>query len=420
MPQNDHPIFDYIFNLTVPGVKLELDRIQEFFRVIGEPWRYFKVVHIAGTNGKGSTAAMVAALLQAAGHRTGLNTSPHLVIPNERIRVDGEMVPDEFIVRQVQEWKTLIDKYGLTFFEVLTALAMQYFVEMKVEFAVLETGLGGRLDATNVVDPDISVITNIDRDHIRILGDSIEEIAGEKAGIIKAGRPVLLSRNQASVTRVIRNRAAELTAPFYLVDEICSTRNTSREGLRQLIDYKLGDEQLSVTLQMLGDHQVSNLATALACLEVLGVYLDPDQMQTGIDKIHWPARMEVLAEDPPVFYDVAHNPGGVRKLLDTLEGLDFRDAVLLAGLNERKDRASMLAHLTDWTGPVGYFAYEGHSACSVEDLEASGLPRDRIFASMSEGLQWAREQSGDSIPICIFGSHYFAGELYRYFEHQSA
>jgi len=376
------------------------------------------VVHIAGTNGKGSTAAMVAALLQSAGYRTGLNTSPHLVIPNERIRVNGKMVDDGFIIKQVTEWKPLIDEFQLTFFEVLTALALCYFVEQDVDYAVLETGLGGRLDATNVVDPEIAVITAIDRDHIRILGDTLEAIAGEKAGIIKAGRPVLLSDNVDEVIEVIRNRATKLQAPFHMTSEICRSESVSLQGLVQRVDYRIGKGVNTVQLGMLGRHQISNLLTALACLEILGIKCTHDQIQQGIEAVHWPARMEVLREDPLIFYDVAHNPAGVQRLLETLAEADLDDAVLLAGLNEKKDRRSILRLLQDWSGEKAYFAFEGHSGCSHEGLLADGVGAEHAFRDMQTGLAWAMEHVSESESncICIFGSHYFATDLYDVFE----
>ena len=417
MTTKQHPVFDYIFNLTQPGVKLELDRIKGFMAEIGEPWQAFRSIHIAGTNGKGSTAAITAALLQAGGYRTGLFTSPHLVSPNERIRINGRMVDDMTIIRKVSHWKPLIDQYELTFFELLTALGLDVFRDEQVDFAVLETGLGGRLDATNVVNADLAVITAIDMDHTRILGDTLAKIAGEKAGIIKPERPVLAGENPPEVIDVLRHRATALAAPFQEVGERVSILSHAIQDLAQQVKVAVAGRERALVLKLLGDHQLQNLANALAALDVLGIELTDAQLATGMEQVYWPARLEILNRSPLVMYDVAHNPSGLKMLLQTLSDTGLENMVLLAGLNEKKDLTGLLRLLESWAGPCGFFAFEGHFAMPFEVLQSLGLPADRIFPNLASGLEWAERTATADQGICVFGSHYFAPELYVHFEH---
>ena len=235
MQTESDSVFEYIFGLTTPGVKLELGRVKQFLTFIGKPYEAYPVFHVAGTNGKGSTSAMTASILRAAGFKTGLFTSPHLIKPNERIRIGDIFVPDEFIIDRVQAWRQQITELGLTFFEVLTALGMDYFRHESVDYAVFETGLGGRLDATNVVDPLACIITAISMDHENILGDTIEQIALEKAGIIKAGKPVFLAKNSRAVKEVMESKCREVGAPLHYVPDLAKILDSRIVGTKQQI-----------------------------------------------------------------------------------------------------------------------------------------------------------------------------------------
>ena len=254
MSKKSEAIFDYIFGLTVPGVKLELSRVERFMEILGNPHKDYPVIHIAGTNGKGSTASMLAAVLNAHGFRTGLFTSPHLIKPNERVRIGNQLIPDDYIIRKVQSWKSHIDALGITFFEVLTALGMVYFKEQKVDYAVFETGLGGRLDATNVVDPVASIITSISMDHENILGDTLEKIAFEKAGIIKSRRPLVLGKNSDEIVDFMKAICSQRESPFHYVPDLVSIKELAHKNTAQALTLDFKGRLVKVRLPLMGIH----------------------------------------------------------------------------------------------------------------------------------------------------------------------
>jgi dihydrofolate synthase / folylpolyglutamate synthase len=301
-------------------VKWDLERIETLLATLGHPHRLGRFIHVAGTNGKGSTCAMMASALRVAGFRTGLYTSPHLVNPRERIRIDGEMISEAAWCAAFDEVHTavesllareLIDAHP-SFFETMTAMAFVAFARASVEVVVLETGLGGRLDATNVVDPEIAVITQIDFDHEAFLGSSIESIAAEKAGIIKAGRPVVFSAQRPAAFGILERRALELDAPVTL---------SSRWRVEDLQLEKFGsrftlaaDEEIPIRCPLAGAHQVENTRTAVAALAVFG--LSAAAISEGIARTTWVGRLERVATDPDIILDGAHNPAGARALAE--------------------------------------------------------------------------------------------------------
>lgn len=419
MKLDSKSVFDYIFGLTIPGVKLELSRVRTFMKKIGDPATSYPVIHIAGTNGKGSTAAMLAAMLTAYGKRTGLFTSPHLIKPNERIRVGHAKVSDDFIVSQVEAWRQLIEELGITFFEVLTALGMEYFKQQQVEYAVIETGLGGRLDATNVVDPLLCIITSVSMDHENILGHDLTTIAGEKAGIIKAQRPILVAHNPLEVLRVMEQKSKAVKAPYSYVPDTVSVLHVDTNKLGQSVSVSVGGERVDVELPLLGHHQVENFSNAVAGLKGLGFELKSHLIQKGLDDLRWQGRLEVLQKSPPVLYDVAHNPAGLQRLLESLRDWDRSDAIIIAAFNARKNILPMIQMLSGWSGDVLYSVFSGHSSVEQDRLLAHGLPADRITESLEQAYLTAQELKVRSQQtICFIGSHYIAEILYPMFDHK--
>jgi len=409
-------IFDYIFSLTTPGVKLELSRVERLMTLLGEPHRSYKIIHIAGTNGKGSTAAMLASILNVYGIKTGLFTSPHLIKPNERVRIGQKMIPDEFIVDQVEAWRSDIDKLGITFFEVLTALGMVYFKEQQVEYAVFETGLGGRLDATNVVDPVVSIITAISMDHEHILGHTLEKIALEKAGIIKPGRPLILGRNEDRVQQLMEAVCQKRGSVLIPVDELVRVRETWPEGTGQKVTVELNGRTIHVNLPLMGGHQLENFNNVLVTLDYLNLDLDSLKIQAGLDSMQWLGRMQVLHKEPLVLYDVAHNLDGLERLMEALREQHMQDAVLIAAFNARKNISVLLDALKNWSGPVLFTAFQGHSALDVAALKQYGIQPELIFSDPQEAYARALElQLRQDQCICFFGSHYLAEELFGQF-----
>ena len=416
MSTDSQSIFDYIFGLTVPGVKLELSRVESFMERIGNPHRSYPVIHIAGTNGKGSTAAMLASILDTYGYKTGLFTSPHLIMPNERIRVGQELVPDEFIVDRVKAWRPLIDELGITFFEVLTALGMAYFKQQAVDYAVLETGLGGRLDATNVVDPELSIITSVSMDHENILGDTLAKITGEKAGIIKPQKPVVLSKNVDTVCKIVLEKCRKERAEFLYVPDRVEILQMETHGITQQVKIKTLDQLIQVELPLLGHHQVENFTNVLVSLVQMGIRLDETKIQAGLNKMRWQGRMQALSTEPLVLYDVAHNPEGLDRLLEALEETGRGDTILIPAFNARKNIQPMLEKLEQWSGEVNYSIFAGHSAVDRETLMHLGIDPKRISNSLEQAFRVSLEKRAHpNQAICFLGSHYLAETLFTMF-----
>lgn len=387
---------------------------------LGNPSASYPVIHIAGTNGKGSTAAMLAATLRAYDNSIGLFTSPHLVTPNERIRVGNNLVSDNFIVEKVEAWRTHIDELGITFFEVLTALGMEYFRQLSVDYAVIETGLGGRLDATNVVDPVVSIITSVSMDHENILGDNLAKIAEEKAGIIKAQRPILLGMNPPVVNHVIKQKSQSVNAPYTYVPDKITIESVQHVDLSQRVRCKIAGEIIEVDLPLLGRHQVENFTNVLVALMELGFTLDESIIQKGLDDMIWQGRMQVLQKEPLVLYDVAHNPEGLSRFLGSLVELGKTDTIIVAAFNARKNIQPMLEQLNQWPGEVIYTAFSGHSAVEKDALLHMGIDSGRIAPNLLEAYGQACNLQGNATqPICFIGSHYLAESLFPMFD-QSA
>ncbi|MCF7800802.1 MAG: bifunctional folylpolyglutamate synthase/dihydrofolate synthase [Candidatus Marinimicrobia bacterium] len=418
-------VIDYIFGLTVPGVKLELTRVEQFMEALGTPYRAYPTIHIAGTNGKGSTAAMLASVLAAAGMRVGLFTSPHLIRPNERIKVNGQEIPDQLIVERVTEWKPLIEAYGITFFEVLTALGFWYFKNQQVDVAVIETGLGGRLDATNVLTPILSVITSVDMDHMNILGNTIEAITAEKAGIIKRGVPVVLAENSQPVQAVIQKYARQENTELLYAPDYCDILQQEVRFPRQVLTCQTDVEEYRIDSPLLGIHQAQNVAVALAAISRFPFEISREAILIGMAKVRWPGRMQVIQTEPRVLYDVAHNPAGVRQLLQSLRYAGFGETVLLLGLNQRKDADGIMEILASWPGEIGLYAYQGESTVPLKkllELQQLNLHITDVFENFTDGITWAEmvRSQHDRPAICIFGSHYLAEEIFPYYKVNSA
>ncbi len=352
---------DWIHNIGRFGIKPGLQRIEALLSLLGNPHRRLKYIHIGGTNGKGSTAAMIAAVLQASGYRTALYTSPYILAFNNRMSVNGCDIDSSELVRLVEQVRPLaetIDKDDhlgpLTEFEVVTALAFTHFALRRPDIVVLEVGLGGRLDATNVVSPLVTMITNISLDHTGVLGDTVESVAREKAGIIKPGVPVITGTTDPSARQVIvagcRERQADLfyalpaweKPPSGVKSAWCTRREITAEGQR--LDYAGFDrsfEELHIPLR--GRYQVANTALALAGLEQLarcGFTFSEGDLRRGLSETIWPARLELLRRKPLLILDGAHNPAAMRELAASLpEHFKYRRLLLVLGAMADKDLA---------------------------------------------------------------------------------
>lgn len=337
------------------GSKLGLENIKDLLQRLGNPHERFRAVHVAGTNGKGSVTSMLAHVLHEAGYRVGMFISPYLERFTERIQVDlKEIEPHELarITERVKEKVVEMVSEGKnhpTEFEVVTAIGFTYFAERQVDCAVVEVGLGGRLDATNVVNPLVSVITSISYDHMDVLGDTLEKIAAEKAGIIKQGRPVVTYPQHPEVISVIRRVSRERCAPLFEVDEESIEVVASQVG-RQVFNYSFGGEKFSnVVIRLTGRHQILNAATALTVVAVLrreGMVIPDDAVYRGMERAVWPGRLEVVRRRPYVILDGAHNESGAQVLASAIkEYYDGKPVTLVIGMLKDKDADAIVKHL---------------------------------------------------------------------------
>lgn len=337
--------------------KFDLGRMAALAEALGAPHQRYPVVHVAGTKGKGSTCAMIASVLQAAGYQVGLYTSPHLVDYTERIQINRQPVSHEQLVELVARLKPEVAKIErLTTFELTTAAAFLFFAEEKVDIAVVEVGLGGRLDATNIVDPLVSVITSLSMDHMNVLGDTLEKIAAEKGGIIKPGRPVVVAHQKAEAVAVLKKIAKARQAPLLFTDDAYFANLTghSLAGQEFTIRSAVGNNGNSrashFNLPLLGAHQVQNALTAYAALKVInkaGIKVSGTNIRKGFATVSWPGRFEILQNDPLVVIDSAHNLDSAEKLAQTIRDyLPGRPISLVFGASEDKDVTGMLGALS--------------------------------------------------------------------------
>jgi len=355
-----------LYSRTAFGIKPGLEIVQALLARSGNPERAVPCIHVAGTNGKGSVCAMLEVTLRAAGLKTGMYTSPHLVRFNERFRIDGECIADDELetLLDVMEKnaKALESKQHLrpaTFFEISTALAFEYFQRSEVDVAVIETGMGGLWDATNVVTPIVSVLTRIGIDHTDYLGDSIEQIASEKCGIMKPGRPAVCAPMSEDVRAVAEDYSAQIGAALVMAEDLVSVQRVDVDSSgRQKVRVEMDDLGCSLFLPLPGRHQVENLGVALATLEILNrvgfVDLNTDLLKQGLNSLKWPGRCQLLTDDPPVYIDAAHNPSGARVLAVVLKELaNGRPVALVAGFLADKDAVGILRALSGITRRLG-------------------------------------------------------------------
>jgi len=414
---------DYLYSLEKFGMIFGLTQVERILNAIGNPHREIQAIHIGGTNGKGSTAAMMGSILQKEGYRVGVYTSPHLIRFTERIKVNGKEIEEEEVAALAEWMKKEIEAAGITppftFFDFTTAMALYYFKQKLVDLAVLEVGLGGRLDSTNVVDPLISIITNIAKDHEEYLGKSILKIAGEKTGIIKKGRPLITAATQPQVLRLFSKICKENGSPYFRVGkEFRYVRAEDGD-----FDYEgLNRKLWSIHLNLRGFHQVINATTALGAMEVLedlGYRVSTDAMVDGLKEVDWPGRLEMVSFSPRVILDGAHNPAGALVLKESLEKeFQYQRLILLIGIMKDKDIQSMLDLLAPLADHI--ILTKPHTDRAAPPvLLKKALGQNGKKAEIAEDLKQAVER-GLSLAqkedlLCITGSLYTVGEARAYF-----
>jgi len=408
----------YLYRLQQHGIKLGLTTMTALMGRLGMPQTRYRTLHIAGTNGKGSTAAMAAAILQAAGYRVGLYTSPHLVEFRERIRVNGEMLAESQVAELTEYLQALCQPdLSPTFFEYTTAMAFQHFAESGVEVAVLEVGLGGRFDATNVVTPMACAVTTISLDHQEYLGNSCSAIAFEKAGIIKPGVPVVLGRLNEDARRTIDQVASERQAPVFRLNEDFSTEG---EEPRQFSYRGLGRHYDGLTCALEGRHQLDNAACALALLGAAapqGMTVTAEAARVGLRAVNWAGRLEVVDRRPTVLLDGAHNPAAATVLADYLtrtgRSHPSRPVVLVLGMMRDKDHRGFLERMRGLVDEVVLTQADLPRAATAQELRASLgslLPHPHVRPALSEAVALARQLATPEGLVCVTGSLMLVGE----------
>ncbi len=407
----------YLFDLELFGIKLGLENIRALCDFLDNPQNRYPVVHIAGTNGKGSTAAILESILLSAGYRVGLYTSPHLIRFNERVRVNRLEIADEFVENFVESIRPEIEKNKATFFEATTALAFQYFADEKVDIAIIETGLGGRLDATNVVFPVLSVITGIDKDHTDRLGKSFSKIAFEKAGIIKPERPVVVGNVKSSTFRVIAETAEKQNAPLTVaagqapVKLLKSDWTGSRFRVPE--DFSTSGE---LFLNLAGRYQGENLSVALAAVEHLrrrGFSIAATACEEGTRTVFWPARLEMISKEPPVVLDTAHNAAAAARLAGSLRRLWPGKVVFVLGILADKDYHRFLLALKPLAKYFYFVRPDSKRALEPKVLsEAIGknVPSE-VVENAVDALWKAYALLGTNELLVVTGSHYVVGKV---------
>lgn len=402
--------------------KKDLHNIVAMCENLGNPQTRFKTIHVGGTNGKGSTSHMLAAIFQQAGYKTGLYTSPHLKDFRERIRINGEMVAEDFVTDFVNQQQSIIEKINPSFFEATVAMAFSFFAKEQVDIAIIEVGLGGRLDSTNIITPELSVITNISLDHTNILGNTLPEIAVEKAGIIKPGIPVVIGEKQLESAQVFIKKAAETESRIFFADQELHVANTSRQKEYLNTSVYKGFELLykDLELDLNGFYQLKNVLTVLQAIAILkekGYKITDDHIYDALkhvkDLTGLQGRWQKLSEHPLIICDTGHNIAGITEVMQNIYTTDHERLHIVIGMVKDKDISGVLALL-----PVHadyYFCQpQLERALPAVDLAAQAKKYDlngQTFDTVALAVQAAKRNAGANDLIFIGGSTFVVAEV---------
>lgn len=422
---------NYLTGLSKFGINLGLSRMEYLLDVFNHPERELKVIHVAGTNGKGSTVTMTANILKEAGYRVGVYISPHLYCFTERMTINGQNIPGERLAELTTRVKPVLDRLPYetalaeaTEFEVTTLLALMYFAEEKVDYVILEVGLGGKLDATNVVTPLVSVITNVDFDHMDQLGNTLGAIAGEKAGIIKENSLVVTASSEKEVLDVIKKVCQEKNSHLWQIGQDILWEKGPCTLLKQMFNLQVGNRRYeNMETGLLGEHQILNAATAFGVTEALkerGISIDETAIRQGLAQSKWPGRLEIMQEKPLAVIDGAHNEAGAKILHKALEEVfHYQKLILILGIFADKAVGDVVRELAPLASQVIVARSHNPRALAPEKLAEEVkkytekvLVKDEILAAVKEAMALA----GPEDMVCIAGSLSTMSEARKYWE----
>jgi len=404
-------LLESLYSLQRKGIKLGLNHISRLLAFLGNPHHNLKIIHVAGTNGKGSTCAHIESILRANGHTVGLYTSPHLIRFNERIRINGKPITNQEIIDFMRYVKKEIKKINSTFFETTTAMALHYFHKNKVNFSIVETGLGGRLDATNVIQPYLTVMTPISMDHMEILGDSIEKIAIEKAGIIKENTPMFTANQSKEVMGILKNRIVNKKSKLILAPAPSKIKIRPNGTIFELKNIKF-------KTPMLGVYQAENASLAISVVRYCNSLIKNKTISKGLSKVYWPGRMQKITKK--IYYDVAHNEDGIKVAIQTLKIL-FPDNNLYGFFCFKKDKNLNLVSSVISNKFKKIFALSDEKGLLLDtddlfkNLKVFGI-KSQPVQSIRNGMKLINALTDDKAITLIFGSHYIAKNIFEEFE----
>jgi dihydrofolate synthase/folylpolyglutamate synthase len=399
--------------------KADLSNTLALDKYFGHPHRKFRTIHVAGTNGKGSVSHMLASVLQSAGYRTGLYTSPHLTDFRERIKIDGHMIPEADVVHFVDQHSGVLERVSPSFFEMTVIMAFDYFARKEVDVAVVEVGLGGRLDSTNIITPDLSVITNIGLDHTMFLGDTLAAIAGEKAGIIKPGVPVVIGRFQEEIAAVFREKALKERTSLFFSSEMVKMKGCEVQESQQRIILESGLGENTYNLPLLGNYQQENLRTVVAALNLMSrawYELPVDAIMGGIENVikntGLAGRWQKLSDSPLVVCDAGHNVDGISKVVKQLEASGRENIHIVWGMVDDKDVTGVLSILPK---TARYYFTKAAIPRAMDEkalqeaAESYGL-RGEACGDVRSAIESAKKNASDNDLIFIGGSTFVVAE----------
>jgi dihydrofolate synthase/folylpolyglutamate synthase len=412
----------YLYGLERFGMIFGLENISRLLHALGNPHQGLKVIHVGGTNGKGSVSAMVASVLREEGYRVGLYISPHLVSFTERIQVNGIEVSWKDVARLTDMLRKKVEHEGIpqqfTFFDFTTAIAIYYFSLQHVDLAILEVGLGGRLDSTNIVTPLISVITNVERDHLQILGESIKDIAREKAGIVKVGVPLISGVNRSEAIEIIEEECKRKRVPLRLLRRDFSGERIAPRTLNFFGRNWIWDR---IKLGLAGPYQIDNAAVALGALEVLkemGYDVSKESIYEGLSKVRWPGRLELIQGSPQILLDGAHNPAAAMSLKNALyEEFSYRTLFMLVGIMEDKEATAILSELAPLAELL--VASRPHNPRAMSPQKIAEIARGyckatKVIEDVREAVKYLQEVAHEDDLLLITGSLFTVGEAREY------